>query len=110
MMEIYRTRSWNNPPVKVNFKETKPIDKMPIDPYKYPPCKVKGCPKDDKERWPELLGKSTEEAKATIHRENPKVTAVLVPVGERVWPNFCCNRVWVFFDGQYKVTSVPTVG
>ncbi|KAI3472953.1 hypothetical protein Pfo_029199 [Paulownia fortunei] len=63
-----------------------------------------------KSSWPELLGVPGDVAVATIQRENPLVTAIILPPGTRATNNFKCNRVWVPVDGNGKVVKVPIIG
>ncbi|MCL7027979.1 hypothetical protein MKW94_030280 [Papaver nudicaule] len=62
--------------------------------------------------WPQLLGKPAAEAKATIERDLPNVTAVIVPEYYIHSEDFCCNRVFVFVKNnpQRTVSRVPVVG
>lgn len=63
-----------------------------------------------KSSWPELVGKDGEEAKATIERENPLVTANIVNEGSSVPLDYRCDRVWVWVDDNGIVTRVPIIG
>ncbi|KAF8392256.1 hypothetical protein HHK36_022598 [Tetracentron sinense] len=63
-----------------------------------------------KSSWPELLGTQGEVAAATIERENPLVTAVIVLEGSVVTADFLCTRVRVWVDNSGIVTRVPTIG
>ncbi|KAL0432549.1 UNVERIFIED_CONTAM: Subtilisin-chymotrypsin inhibitor-2A [Sesamum latifolium] len=83
----------------------------------YPPCRsfpcqdVQCCSNGKyKIEWPELLGKTPEEAKAVIGRDNPLVTVVLVPRGTGTTDDFCCNRVWLKLDDKNRIYQVPIVG
>lgn len=83
----------------------------------YPPCgsfpcvNIKCCSKGKyKVTWPDLVGKSSEEAKSIITKDNAVVTVVLVHKGEPVLDDFCCNRVWLYVDDNNRVTRVPHVG
>ncbi|KAL7146889.1 hypothetical protein ABFS83_06G072600 [Erythranthe nasuta] len=52
-----------------------------------------------------------EQAKSIILRDNPLVNDVrLIPKGSGVIHDFCCNRVWLFFDENKRVVLVPMVG
>ncbi|KAI3955877.1 hypothetical protein MKW98_006237 [Papaver atlanticum] len=66
------------------------------------------CSEATRKSWPELVGKPGSEAKATIERDLPGVTAV----GNIRDLNLCCNRVWVNVnnDPQRNVATVPRVG
>ncbi|PIN24699.1 hypothetical protein CDL12_02568 [Handroanthus impetiginosus] len=61
-----------------------------------------------KQSWPELVGVCGELAKAIIEKENPWVTAVLVPPATPT-RDFRCDRVIVYVDDKGIVTSVPRV-
>ncbi|KAK9046900.1 hypothetical protein V6N11_052770 [Hibiscus sabdariffa] len=82
----------------------------------YPPCAsgtctdVFCCAHGRKFRWPELFGKNQAEAQATIQRDNPDVTVVILSPGRVGLPDFCCNRVYLTVDASGNVTNRPTVG
>ncbi|KAI3965245.1 hypothetical protein MKW92_024206 [Papaver armeniacum] len=81
----------------------------------YPPCiggGGEGCGAEGRMSWPQLLGKPAAQAKATIERELPGVTAVIVEKGTNLYQDVCCNRVWVIVnhDRQRTVAQVPKVG
>ncbi|XP_022876727.1 inhibitor of trypsin and hageman factor-like [Olea europaea var. sylvestris] len=83
----------------------------------YPPCANGSCTDRAcctpgyKYRWPNTLGMDGEKAKRIIEKDNPLVTGVIVPDGNYVIDNFCCNRVWIFVNKQGKVIlPVPMVG
>ncbi|CAA2999935.1 Glu protease inhibitor [Olea europaea subsp. europaea] len=63
-----------------------------------------------KSSWPELLGVSGTTAVATIERENPLVTAIIVLPGTFITPDFRCDRVWVYVDSNNNVNEVPRIG
>ncbi|KAK4434385.1 hypothetical protein Salat_0601300 [Sesamum alatum] len=80
---------------------------------RYPPCVSFGCACIQccgqgkyKVRWPELLGKTPEEATPVIVSDNPLVTVVPVPKGSGMIQDFCCNRVWLLFDGNNRVFEI----
>ncbi|MCL7051276.1 hypothetical protein MKW94_018613 [Papaver nudicaule] len=77
----------------------------------YPPCGG-GCGGTKRVTWPQLVGKPGAEAKATIERDYPDVTAIIVPENYAVIGDFCCNRAWVFVknDPQKTVALVPMIG
>ncbi|OMO55590.1 Proteinase inhibitor I13, potato inhibitor I [Corchorus olitorius] len=82
----------------------------------YPPC-VSGscediicCAHGHKVRWPELLGKSEQEATSTIQRENPEVTVEVLTPGRVGLNDFCCNRVYLPVDANNNVINIPSVG
>ncbi|KAI3870448.1 hypothetical protein MKW92_004551 [Papaver armeniacum] len=76
----------------------------------YPPCV--SFPGVRRVTWPQLLGKPAAVAKATIERERPGVTAVIIPVNEARTEDFCSNRVWldVNNDPQRTVATIPMIG
>ncbi|GMI83292.1 hypothetical protein like AT3G46860 [Hibiscus trionum] len=82
----------------------------------YPPCangictEMTCCGQGYKASWPELVGKNQAEAKATIERDNPGVTVLILPPGTKRTFDLCCNRVYVFVDGNVNVIQTPTVG
>ncbi|KAL3746092.1 hypothetical protein ACJRO7_015102 [Eucalyptus globulus] len=81
----------------------------------YPPCDERGCTTVEcclrgKQQWPELIGQSGDNAKAAIEKDNPYVTAVLIPMGQGREGNFCCNRVFVWTNEYGLVSMVPEVG
>ncbi|CAK9146378.1 unnamed protein product [Ilex paraguariensis] len=63
-----------------------------------------------KSSWPELVGVKGEIAAATIEKENPFVTATIVPPGTSVLPVILCDNVNVFVDENGIVTSTPIIG
>ncbi|MCL7028687.1 hypothetical protein MKW94_024867 [Papaver nudicaule] len=76
----------------------------------YPPCH--SCSGFGRRSWPQLVGKPAAEAKATIERDMPGVTAVIISTRASGTADFCCNRVWVVVndDPQRTVAEVPIVG
>ncbi|XVF24575.1 hypothetical protein REPUB_Repub13aG0139700 [Reevesia pubescens] len=82
----------------------------------YPPCVSLTCASREccslgyKFSWPELFGKNEQEAKATIEKDNPGVTIVIVRPGGAEFGDFCCNRVYVAVDKNGIVTKMPVVG
>ncbi|XP_056174432.1 glu S.griseus protease inhibitor-like [Syzygium oleosum] len=84
---------------------------------RYPPCFSGYCCQDPhccskgyKYSWPELVGYNGDSAKATIEKDNPLVTVYQIPEGAYRLTDFCCNRVYLWVDGNGNVTRVPTVG
>jgi hypothetical protein len=61
-------------------------------------------------RWPNLVEKKEQDAKAVIQTDNPLVTIVVLPPGKVGSDDFCCNRLYLIIDGNDSVSSVPTVG
>lgn len=63
------------------------------------------------EQWPELVGRTADEAVAVIRRTNPAVVQVLVVAdGSMVTMDFREDRVRVFTDAHDHVTRVPRIG
>ena len=61
-----------------------------------------------KSSWPELVGKSIEEAKKVILKDRPDVKTVEVfPVGTPVTGDFLPDRVRIFVD---TVAEIPRIG
>ncbi|KAM0863343.1 hypothetical protein ACQ4PT_044664 [Festuca glaucescens] len=61
-----------------------------------------------KTSWPELVGKSIEEAKKIIVEDRPDVKTVEVfPVGTAVTEDFRLDRVRIFVD---TVAEIPRIG
>ncbi|GLT50447.1 hypothetical protein SLA2020_239330 [Shorea laevis] len=84
---------------------------------RYPPCASGTCEDTAccglgkyKFRWPELVGKNAEAAKATIQKDNPDVTVMILTPGRVGSPDFCCNRVYIVSNPQGNVLQVPSVG
>ncbi|KAL5781841.1 hypothetical protein ACOSP7_006870 [Xanthoceras sorbifolium] len=63
-----------------------------------------------KESWPELVGARGVDAAATIGRENPYVSAVIVLEGTIVTQEFSCTRVRVWVDTNGTVVEIPRIG
>ncbi|ASU82137.1 hypothetical protein CDO52_04490 [Nocardiopsis gilva YIM 90087] len=66
-----------------------------------------------KQEWPELAGAPAKMAKEIIERENPYVTAKILPEGSPVTLDFRCDRVWLFHEvdsPQLLLVNVPRVG
>ncbi|KAI3925447.1 hypothetical protein MKW92_003829 [Papaver armeniacum] len=77
----------------------------------YPPC-ISGYPGSRRVTWPHLVGKPAAVAKATIERERPGVTAVIISKDSGRILDFCFNRVWLLVnnDPQRTVADVPMIG
>ncbi|GKV18568.1 hypothetical protein SLE2022_082230 [Rubroshorea leprosula] len=73
----------------------------------YPPCVNEDC---DHTRFPELVGKKFDEAKAVIHRDAPYVTIIKLGPDVIGLTDFCCNRVYVRTDKQDIVVTTPEIG
>mmetsp|Transcript_25747 Transcript_25747/g.41577 ORF Transcript_25747/g.41577 Transcript_25747/m.41577 type:complete len:130 (+) Transcript_25747:2612-3001(+) len=64
----------------------------------------------NKDRWPELVGKTPEDAKACIRRERPDIVDIdFVQAGACVTEDYCFTRVRIFIDSNI-VSEVPMVG
>jgi hypothetical protein len=64
-----------------------------------------------KDEWPELVGKTGEEAKSLILRERPDIREVhILPSDSIVTCDFRVDRVRVFTAAGGKVASTPRVG
>jgi len=63
-----------------------------------------------KESWPELIGKSGEEAKTVILKERPGLDVQVVPHTGMMTMDYRTDRVRVFVDDNQKVTSAPNCG
>ncbi|ONK67878.1 uncharacterized protein A4U43_C05F4740 [Asparagus officinalis] len=82
------------------------------------PCGPDLCP--GKRMWPELVGAKGSEAKEIIERENPNVKVVFIWCHWKRIMDCCCNRVWLFVEGEdgwesgdygeAKVCYIPRVG
>uniref|UniRef100_A0A7R9ZMT4 Subtilisin inhibitor domain-containing protein n=1 Tax=Craspedostauros australis TaxID=1486917 RepID=A0A7R9ZMT4_9STRA len=64
-----------------------------------------------KTNWPELVGMSGEQAKATIMSENSSVTEIqILPAGSIVTMDYREDRVRIFVDGNGNVSVSPSIG
>ncbi|KAM0829717.1 hypothetical protein ACQ4PT_066704 [Festuca glaucescens] len=61
----------------------------------------------EKTSWPELVGKSVEEAKKVILKDRPEAKIVVVPAGSPVTMDYRPYRVHLFVN---TVAEVPMVG
>jgi len=64
----------------------------------------------NKESWPELVGKSGDEAEQVIKDEEPSLTVQVLPNDSMVTMDYRTDRVRVFVDKEGIVTGVPRVG
>ncbi|MFD3806941.1 serine protease inhibitor [Streptomyces sp. NPDC058611] len=63
------------------------------------------------EQWPELVGRTADEAVAVIRRTNPDIVQVpVVADGSLVTMDFREDRVRVFTDADDRVTRAPRIG
>ena len=64
-----------------------------------------------KEQWPELVGKTGEEAKAAILKERPELRVQILDEGSMVTMDYCTDRVRIFVNPSTKrVTQAPGTG
>ncbi|XP_072170898.1 uncharacterized protein [Diadema setosum] len=62
-------------------------------------------------KWPELVGKTGEEAKAAIMSARPDLKHVdIIPADHMVTMDFREDRVRIFVDAEGKVVRKPMVG
>ncbi|XP_044954501.1 subtilisin-chymotrypsin inhibitor-2B-like isoform X1 [Hordeum vulgare subsp. vulgare] len=62
---------------------------------------------EKKTSWPEVVGKSIEEAKEIILKDMPDADIFVLPAGSPVTLDFRSNRVRIFVD---TVASTPHIG
>ncbi|EES16809.1 subtilisin inhibitor [Sorghum bicolor] len=63
-----------------------------------------------KNSWPELVGKSSEEAKKKIKEDKPGADVQVVPADAFVTLDYRTGRVRVFVDSDDKVARAPQIG
>nr|P01053.2 RecName: Full=Subtilisin-chymotrypsin inhibitor-2A; Short=CI-2A [Hordeum vulgare]ABW71682.1 chymotrypsin inhibitor-2 [Hordeum vulgare subsp. vulgare]ABW71687.1 chymotrypsin inhibitor-2 [Hordeum vulgare subsp. spontaneum]ABW71757.1 chymotrypsin inhibitor-2 [Hordeum vulgare f. agriocrithon]ABW71691.1 chymotrypsin inhibitor-2 [Hordeum vulgare subsp. spontaneum]ABW71693.1 chymotrypsin inhibitor-2 [Hordeum vulgare subsp. spontaneum] len=63
-----------------------------------------------KTEWPELVGKSVEEAKKVILQDKPEAQIIVLPVGTIVTMEYRIDRVRLFVDKLDNIAQVPRVG
>nr|1TO1_I Chain I, chymotrypsin inhibitor 2 [Hordeum vulgare subsp. vulgare] len=63
-----------------------------------------------KTEWPELVGKSVEEAKKVILQDKPAAQIIVLPVGTIVTMEARIDRVRLFVDRLDNIAQVPRVG
>jgi len=61
-------------------------------------------------QWPELVGKSGEEAKITLAEHHPALKVIVIPQNSIVTMDYSVYRVRLFVDDHGVVTQVPRVG
>jgi hypothetical protein len=66
--------------------------------------------KDCKTSWPELQGKSKEDAEKVIHQEEPSLTIQVLPKDSMMTMDYRTDRVRVMVDEDGKVAVTPRVG
>ena len=61
--------------------------------------------------WMKLVGKTGEEAKAVVEKDNPNIRVELVPDANNCLPNNTDeDRVRIYVNAEGKVTRVPCIG
>ncbi|EMS50345.1 Subtilisin-chymotrypsin inhibitor WSCI [Triticum urartu] len=65
---------------------------------------------NQKIEWPELVGKSVEEAKKVILQDKPEARIIVLPVGRIVTMEYRIDRVRLFVDCLGNIAQVPMVG
>jgi len=66
---------------------------------------------EQKKSWPELVGKTGEEAKAIIKSERPDLTKVeVLDENAPTTRDLSYSRVRIFVDGKQKVVRPPHAG
>jgi len=65
---------------------------------------------EKKQSWPELVGKSDEEAKSVITADRPDVQVIVMNKNSPCTRDLCWTRVRIFVDDGHKVVSTPTTG
>ena len=73
-------------------------------------CDEPAMPATNKEEWPELTGKTGEDAKAAILKDDSKLQVDLLPEGSMVTMDYRTDRVRVFIDNDGQVVGVPRKG
>ena len=68
-----------------------------------------GCPagEEKKTSWPELVGKSIEEAREIILKDMPDADIAVLPTGWAVTEDLRSNRVRIFVE---TVATTPHIG
>jgi Potato inhibitor I family len=61
-------------------------------------------------QWPELVGKSGEEAKITLAEHHPALKVFVIPQSSMVTMDYNVHRVRLFVDDHGVITQVPRVG
>nr|ABW71792.1 chymotrypsin inhibitor-2 [Hordeum vulgare f. agriocrithon] len=69
-----------------------------------------GDRQSQKTKWPELVGKSVEEAKKVILQDKPEAQIIVLPVGTIVTIEYRIDRVRLFVDRLDNIAPVPRVG
>ena len=66
--------------------------------------------KQPRREWPELVGKTGEEAREVILATGAAADVEIVPEDAMVTADFRTDRVRVFVDGSGKVARTPIIG
>ncbi|XP_077984426.1 uncharacterized protein LOC144439051 [Glandiceps talaboti] len=61
-------------------------------------------------KWPELVGKTGEEAKEAIKKEHPDFEIQIIPADYGVTSDYVETRVRIFLDENSKVARPPMIG
>lgn len=64
----------------------------------------------EKEEWPELVGKTGDQAKAAILDERPTLNVLVVPELSPCTMDYRTDRVRVFVNKEGKVAGTPRIG
>ncbi|CAM0958473.1 unnamed protein product [Alopecurus aequalis] len=65
---------------------------------------------DKKESWPEVVGKTIEEAKAIILKDKPDASFAVVPEDGPVHDDLRPNRVRLYVHANGTVACIPRAG
>lgn len=60
--------------------------------------------------WPELVGKTGEEAEEKIKNDHPSLSVSVVPEGSMMTMDYRTDRVRIMVDEDGKVNAAPKVG
>jgi len=63
-----------------------------------------------KEQWPELVGKTGDDALAAIKKERPELTVQVCQMNAPCTMDYRTDRVRIFVDNNGKVTNPPQTG
>lgn len=63
-----------------------------------------------KSNWPKVVGKSGEEAKNIILKDDPSIDVRFIPQGSIVTTDYRTNRVRVYVDANGIVVQTPKRG
>lgn len=65
---------------------------------------------EEKDTWPELIGKTAEEAKAAINAEAPGLHVEILEEGSFVTFDYKTDRVRIFVNQEGKISLAPSIG